>query len=388
MPIPVPEDLNRELERFEAFIAESIRPRIVGWYRSGTLPADFFRELSDEGWLGIHWEGTRLRMDECLRRCLLMERLAAVSPGAAVAVLAHVDLGFAGLCFYGTPRLQAIYGPSAVAGDLVLCLGNTEGRAGSDVAGIGMTARREGGAWRLTGAKAYVTNGTQAGAAVVTAVTDPDAERGRRLSMFFVDLNAPGVTRRKLNKQVWIPSDLTRITLDNVRVPEDHLLGKPGSGLQQVLNIFTHSRVPISALTLGTARGAFDLALDRCEKRRIFGRPITDFQAKAFEIAVHHARIEAARLMMLNAARTADSGEAFRMEASMAKLLAVDAARGVAEWAADLYGAASVIFDHPIHKYPMDAWAAAIGEGTQDIQKLVIFRELMARRRRVESPGS
>jgi alkylation response protein AidB-like acyl-CoA dehydrogenase len=148
-----------------------------------------------------------------------------------------------------------------------------------------------------------------------------------------------------------------------------------------VLTVFTHSRVPISALTLGTAEGAFELALQRLETRQVFGQPLGRFQAKAFEAADFHARIEAARLMVVAACRAVDQNRPFRQMASMAKYLTVDIARAVSAWAADLFGAASVMAQHPIHQFPLDAWASSLGEGTQDIQKLIIFRELMRSRK-------
>jgi len=199
--------------------------------------------------------------------------------------------------------------------------------------------------------------------------------------MFLVDLNQPGVRRTRLNKQVWLPSDLTRIELKDVAVPADHLLGRRGYGLAQVLQIFTHSRVAIAALTLGTAAGAFDLAVRRAVKRTVFGQRIADHQAKSFEIAERHAEIEAARLALWKACWTVDHGEDFREQASIAKLLAVAAARKTTAWAADIFGAASVMFEHPIHKFPMDAWGSSLGEGTQDVQKLIIFREVIKRYR-------
>lgn len=195
--------------------------------------------------------------------------------------------------------------------------------------------------------------------------------------MFLADLSSTGVSRKKLNKRVWLPSDLTRLRFENVFVPDDNLVGERGSGLQQVLATFTHSRVPISALTLGTAVGAFAAGLDRAKKREIFGQKIADFQAKGFEIADFFTRIEAARLMVWKASWAKDQGGDFRMEAAMAKYLTVEIARAVGVWAADLFGAASVMQDHPVHKYPMDAWASSLGEGTQDVQKLIIFRAIM-----------
>ena len=168
------------------------------------------------------------------------------------------------------------------------------------------------GGWTLAGTKSYVTNGAVADLAVITAVTDPGAPRNSRLSMFLVDLGSEGVRRTPLNKQVWVPSDLTRLELRDVFVPEDHLLGARGRGLQQVLAVFSHSRVPIAALSLGTAAGAFDLAVRHARKRAIFGRKVADFQAKSFEIAELHAAIEAARLMLWKACWKMDAGEDFR----------------------------------------------------------------------------
>jgi alkylation response protein AidB-like acyl-CoA dehydrogenase len=258
-----------------------------------------------------------------------------------------------------------------------MCLGNSENRAGSDVANIETAAVRVDGGWVLNGTKAYVTNGLISDMAIMTAVSHPQASRNEKLSMFLVDLRAEGVSRKKLNKQVWIPSDLTRIRLKDVFVPDDHLMGKQGKGLQQVLAIFTHSRISIAALTLATAQGALDRGIEHADKRSIMGRRVLDFQAKAYEIADFYARIESARLMLWKACTAADGGQDYRMESSMAKYLAVRIAREVTMWAADLFGAASVLFEHPIHKFPMDAWASSLGEGTQDVQKLIIFRELM-----------
>jgi len=278
---------------------------------------------------------------------------------------------------FGSDKLKERYGSSAARGETLVSLGNTERQAGSDVAGIEMRAQKVDGGWLLNGTKAYVTNGLISDLAVITAISAPQASRNNRMSMYLVDLHAEGVQRTKLNKQVWIPSDLTRLQFSDVFVADDHLLGNQGQGLQQVLTIFTYSRVPIAALTLGTALGAFELALEHAKKRKIFGQTITNFQAKTFECADFYAKIESARLMLWKACWKMDQNENFRLESSMAKYLAVEIARSVASWAADIFGAASVIHEHPIHKFPMDAWASSLGEGTQDVQKLVIFRELM-----------
>ena len=377
MDFSIPQKLSEEIIHFKSFLKSSVMSELPGWYQNQEIPAEFFHQMGAGSWYGIELKESRLLKGSALREALIAEELAKVSPGVAVAVLAQIDLGLMGLFLFGSDNLKKHYGDSAVRGKTLMCLGNTERQAGSDVAGIEMRARKVKGGWLLNGTKAYVTNGLISDLAVITAVSDPRASRSNRISMYLVDLHAEGVQRKKLNKQVWIPSDLTRLRFTDVFVSDDHLLGNQGQGLQQVLTIFTYSRVPIAALTLGTAVGAFELALAHAKKRKIFGQTITDFQAKAFESADFYAKIEAARLMLWKVCWKMDQNANFRQDSALAKYLAVEITRSVTTWAADIFGAASVIQEHPIHKFPMDAWASSLGEGTQDVQKLVIFRELM-----------
>jgi len=373
----IPAAISQDLDRLRDFIPTQLVPDLPSWTQKQKIPATFFHRMGEGGWYGFKIKGGCLIRGSALREAMIAEELAKASPGVAIAALAHVDLGLMGLFLFGSQRLHQTYGTSAVQGKTVMCLGNTENKAGSDVAGISMSADRVDGGWLLNGTKAYVTNGHIADLGVITAVSDPKAARNKRLSMYLVDLNTEGVRRKKLNKQVWIPSDLTRLRFKNVFVPDDHLLGIRGRGLQQVLEVFTNSRVPITALTLGTAIGAFRLAHEHMQKRTVFGKKLLDFQAKAFELSDFYAKIESARLTLQKACWQIDQGDDFRLASSLAKYLAVEVAREVTIWAADIFGAASVIFEHPIHKYPLDVWAASLGEGTQDIQKLIIFREVM-----------
>lgn len=379
MDFSMPAQLSEDLERFKAFLGEHLTPNLSKWYEEGAVPRSFHRAVGEGGWNGFEYKGGRLTKMSELRGALIGEHLASISPGVAVAALAHAALGMMGLWLFGSQALKERYGHAAVKGEALMCLGNTETHAGSDVANISMEAKEVEGGWLLNGAKAYVTNGYISDYGLFTAVTDAEASRNKRLSMFLVDLSSEGISRKKLNKQVWIPSDLTRITFKDVFVPEDHLMGQRGAGLQEVLTIFAFSRVGISALTLGTATGAFELGLSHAMKRKIFGQKIVEYQAKEFEIADFYAKIESVRMMLWRACWTVDQGKDFRLESSLAKYLSVNVAREVATWAADLFGAASVILEHPVHKYPMDVWASSLGEGTQDVQKLVIFREVMKR---------
>ena len=377
MDFTIPAEFTRNTETVDAFIKKDILPHLPTWSHQKELPRTFFHNMGSQGWFGLTFENGCLKRKSALQESLIIEKLARISPGTAIGALAHVDLGLISLFLFGSPAHQRKLGKAAVEGKTVMCLGNTENIAGSDVAGIGMQAVKTEGGWVLNGTKAYVTNGWVADWGVITAVSDPDADKKKRLSMYLVDLNDIAIRRKKLNKQVWIPSDLTRLSFSDVFVPDDHLLGKRGRGLPQVLEIFTNSRVSIAALTLGTAAGAFDLAVKHMQKRKIFGKHLVDFQAKAFETSNFYAKLESARLMLHKACWLVDQGKDFQQASSLAKYLSVEVAREVTLWAADIFGAASVIREHPIHKYPMGVWGASLGEGTQDVQKLIIFRQLM-----------
>ncbi len=347
MDFTIPAAISAEKKTFEDFLSRQMTPHLTTWHEQGEVPRNFFRRLGEGGWLGFDFNNGEVTEQSALKQAVLFEHLAEFSAGVAVTVLVHVSLGTLGLHLFAGKSHKQKELKSALRGETLICLGNSEPLAGSDVANVKMTAQKVSGGWLLNGVKAYATNGSLSDLAIVTAVSDPSASRNGRLSMFLLDLNADGVSKKKLNKQVWIPSDLTRIVLKDVWVPEDSLLGERGRGLQQVLQIFTHSRLTISALTLGTAAGAFKLAMQHAKTREIFGQKLLDFQAKSFEMADHFSKIEAARLMLWKACWLKDQGQDFRLEASMAKYLAVEIARVVSAWAADLFGAASVISDHP-----------------------------------------
>ncbi|MDR3566941.1 MAG: acyl-CoA/acyl-ACP dehydrogenase [Syntrophobacteraceae bacterium] len=379
MDLRIPTEIEKELGLYREFISKRLLPNLAGWYAEKQIPRDFFLELGTRGWLGLTAEGGQIREQNPLQTALMLEHLGTISPGTGVAVLAHVSLGAQGIVLFGNQEQRDRYLPLASRGETLVCLGNTEPGAGSDVAAVAATATKVDGGWIINGVKSYVTNGAISDLALVTAVSDPAAERNSRISMFLVDLTAKGITRTKLHKEVWIPSDLTRIKFEEVFVPEADLIGERGRGLQQVLEIFTNSRITIAALTLGTAEGAFLAGVEHAKKRRAFGKKVIEFQAKAFEIADFYSKIEATRLLLWKTCWEKELGADFRLSASIAKYLSVETARATGQWAADVFGAASVIFEHPVHKYPMDAWASSLGEGTQDVQKLIIFREFMRR---------
>ncbi len=387
MDFRIPDEFVENLKDYKQFLSEHLTPNLGKWYSDKEIPRDFFRELGARGWLGIEPDGDGYREQSALKQSLLQEHLGVISPGVGVAVLVQISLGTKGITLFGNPDQKRLYLPPAARGETLLCVGNTEPTAGSDVAGIAANAKKVDGGWVLNGTKSFVTNGYLSDLALITAVSDPDAPRNNRLSMFLVDLSSQGVTRFRLHKEVWVPSDLTRIQLKNVFVPDTNIIGTRGRGLQQILEIFTNSRITISALTLGTAAGAFQIGVEHAMKRKIFGQRVIDFQAKSFEAADFYSRLEAARLALWKTCWEKDEEMDFRLGASIAKYLSVELARAVGTWAADLFGAASVVFEHPVHKYPMDAWASSLGEGTQDVQKLIIFREMMKNFQKLDTPA-
>jgi len=192
--------LSKELRRFQQFLDQHVAPHFQAWNQDRALPRDLFRALGKGGWFGFRFKEGGLVKGPSVRAAMVMEQFAKVCPGAAVAALAHADLGIMALWLFGSSLLQHGYGRSAVRGETLLCLGNTESGAGSDVANVKTKARETDGGWVLNGAKVYVTNGTIGHRMVVTAVSEPKARRNNRLSMFLVDLQADGVHRTKLSK--------------------------------------------------------------------------------------------------------------------------------------------------------------------------------------------
>ena len=197
MDFSIPNELTEDLERFKEFIKAHIDPQLAAWYQKKEIPRQLFRALGESGWYGLLSKNNHLSKGSALREAMLTETVAKLSPGVAVAILAHIDLGLVGLYLFGSEYLQKEFGVPAVEGKSLMCLGNTEGIAGSDAAGITMTVKKVDGGWLLNGAKAYVTNGNIADLGIVTAVSDPQAFRNQRLSMFLVDLNSKGVSRKK-----------------------------------------------------------------------------------------------------------------------------------------------------------------------------------------------
>jgi butyryl-CoA dehydrogenase len=360
------------------FIEKEVRPNMRVWYRDKAIPRSFFARSAEAGLMSFVEEGGGFRETSAVHPLTVQQTLAEVSPGVAVSLLAHDCLGLYAIHRFGTDRQKEKYFLPAVQGLKIAAFANTEPGTGSDASNITLRAEPVEGGFLLNGTKMFITNGSMADFVVVSAVTDPAAERKHDgISLFIVETGA--LKRQAIRKEVWVPSDLSTLHFRDVFVPGEDLLGEINGGFGQVMRTFNSSRIAIAALTVGTAVGAFRLAFKRAHSREVFGRPIVAHQAKAFEFAEVWTRIEAARLLTLRAAWLKDVGVDYVLAASEAKLFACELAFSVTRFAAEIFGASGIISENPIHQFPLDAWAAALGEGTNDIQKRVIAAELEKR---------
>jgi len=373
-------DLSEGDKAFErdviSWVDEYLRPNLNDWHEAGALPREFWEQLGRRGWLLVeHASGGDLRERPMLQLATMYDRISEASPGAGIAVFANNQLGLWSILTFGTREQQVTFLGPASTGEHVISFANTEPTAGSDVAAISTRAAPDGDGWRLTGKKMFITNAVEADRHVVSAVTDPHApDPHKGMSLFIVDGDAPGLTRRALKKIAWSPASLAFLSLDDVKVGHDRLLGELNGGFKEIMQVFTTGRIGVASMTMGTAVGALRLAHRRARTRRVFGKAIWDQPSKRDEFAEMATLVEAGRLLYRKAAWLKDTGQDYGMAASLAKLFATENARRVTQWAALLHGGSSVLAESPIHRYPLDAWASALGEGVEEVQRLIISR--------------
>ena len=370
-------DGDRAFERdVISWVDSYIRPNIADWHEAGALPREFWEQLGRRGWLLFeHVRGGDFRERPMLQLATMYDRISEASPGAGIAVFANNQLGLWSILAFGTRAQQGRFLGPASTGEHLISFANTEPMAGSDVAAISTRAVPDGEGWRLTGKKMYITNAVEADYHVVSAVTDPHAtDPHKGMSLFIVDGDAPGLTRRALKKIVWSPASLAFLSLEDVKLGPDRLLGELNGGFKEIMQVFTTGRIGVASMTMGTAVGALRLAHKRARSRRVFGKAIWDQPSKRDEFAEMATLVEAGRLLYRKAAWMKDTGQDYKMEASLAKLFATENARRVTQWAALLHGGSSVLAENPIHRYPLDAWASALGEGVEEVQRLIISR--------------
>jgi alkylation response protein AidB-like acyl-CoA dehydrogenase len=360
------------------FAEAEIRPHVMEWDEAQQFPMELLPKLAALGLTGVQFAdeygGAGL---SAVDYCICIEELARVCPAIALSVAAHNGLCSAHIAGFGTEAQKQRYLPKLTKGEVLGAWGLTESGAGSDAAGMRTTAVRQGDCWVINGAKTFITHGRIGGVMVVIAVTDR-AKGHRGISAFVVERGTPGMAAGKKEDKLGMrASDTSEVIFDNCRVPVDQMIGDEGQGFINTLQVLDAGRIGIAALSVGLAQGAFDAALGYAKERRQFGQPIAEFQAIQWKLADNATRIEAARLLTYRAAHLRDQGARTTRESSMAKLFASEIAVKAADDGVQIHGGYGFVKDYPAEKYFRDVKLLTIGEGTSEIQRLVIARQLL-----------
>jgi alkylation response protein AidB-like acyl-CoA dehydrogenase len=368
-------DLRRTVREF----AEAeIRPHVMEWDEAQTFPLDVIKQLGRLGILGILFPETLGGAGMgYIDYAVVIEELARVDPSVALIVAAHVSLCTNHIYQHGSDAQRRKYVPKLASGDWIGCWSITEPEAGSDAAGTRTTARLENGRWILNGSKTFTTNAQKADVCVAMAVTDP-GENHYGISAFVIEKGTGGFEiGRKENKLGMRASDTGEVLFRDCAIPEANLVGARGEGFIGAMKILDGGRISIAALSVGIAQGAYEAALSYAKQRRQFGKPIAEFQAIRNKLADMATEIEASRLLTHQAGWLADQGKPVTRLSSMAKLFASETAVRVANEAVQVHGGYGFIKDYPVEKFYRDSKLMTIGEGTSEVQRLVISREIL-----------
>jgi len=376
-------DEQTQLRRSVREFAEGeIAPHVMEWDEASKFPSEIMPKLAEMGLLGVifpeEYGGAGLGYIEYVTA---IDELSRVDGSVGIIVAAHNSLCSNHIYKFGTEAQKKKYLTPLAQGRKIGAWSLTEPEAGSDAGGTRTTAKRDGDHWIINGSKTFCTNGHYADVAVVMALTDK-SKSSHGISAFIVEKGTPGFKPgKKENKLGLRASDTSELIFTDCRVPAANLLGAEGEGFIGSLKILDGGRISIAALALGMAQGAFDAAVKYSKQRKQFGQTISEFQAIQFKLADMATQVEAARLLVYQAAWLADRKDArFTRESSMAKLFASEVAVRVANECVQIHGGYGFIKDYPAEKYYRDVKLCTIGEGTSEIQKLVIARQLLGKK--------
>jgi alkylation response protein AidB-like acyl-CoA dehydrogenase len=360
------------------FAESEIAPHSREWDEKQDFPREVFGKLGELGLMGVVWPaaygGSAM---STLDYAVVMEELARVDAGVALSVAAHNSLCSGHIFLAGTEEQKKGFLTPLARGEKVGCWGLTENSAGSDAGGTRTTAVRDGAFWVLNGSKTFITNGGVADTAVVMAVTD--RTKGKKgISAFVVERGTRGFRSGKKEDKLGVrSSDTSELVFEDCRIPAGNLLGQEGHGFLDSLRILDRGRIGIAAFSLGIAQASLEASTRYAKGRRQFGHAIAEFQAIQFKIADMATHVEAARLLTWRAAHLRDSGKEHTVQSSMAKLFASEAGVQAALEAIQIHGGYGYIKEYPVERYLRDAKLGTIGEGTSEVQRLVIARELL-----------
>jgi len=376
-----PTDEQQLLRRTVREFAETeIRPYVRVWDEEQHFPIELMPKLAALGLLGIQFPekygGAGMT---ALDYCICIEELARVDPGVALSVAAHNGLCSSHISLFASETQKQTFLVPLARGEKIGAWGLTESTSGSDAAGMRTTAVRAGSCWVLNGSKTFTTHGRVCDVMVVMAVTDRTAGT-KGISAFIVEKGTPGFgPGKKEDKLGMRASDTSEVLFDNCRIPAEQMLGEEGHGFINTMQVLDAGRIGIAALSVGLAQGAYEAALSYARERKAFGKTIAQFQAIQWKLADAATKIEAARLLTYRAAYLKQQGRRTTLESSMAKLYASEIAVRVADDCVQIHGGYGFVKDYPAEKYFRDVKLTTIGEGTSEIQRLVIARQLLSR---------
>jgi len=372
------EEHHQVRDMVRRFAEEVVEPRARDLDENESFPLDTVKQMAELGLMGLPYPekygGAGM---DTLAYAIAVEELARVCASTAITLAAHVSLGCGPVYGAGSEEQKQRFLVPMAKGEAIGAFGLTESNAGSDAAGTQTKAAKVAGGWRVNGSKIYITNASYAKYVTLTAVTD--ASLGTNgISAFIMDTATPGFRVGKKEKKMGLRgSDTVEIVFEDCFIPEDQLIGELTGGFKAFMRTLTGGRISIGALALGCAQGAYEHSLKFSKVRHQFGQPIANFQAVQFMLADMATKIEAARHLVYHAAQLRDAGEEFTKEASMAKLFASEIGNWVTDKAIQIHGGMGYCRDVPVERMHRDVKLMEIGEGTSEIQRMVIAREIL-----------
>jgi alkylation response protein AidB-like acyl-CoA dehydrogenase len=372
------EQLRKEVR---AFAEREMAPHVSEWDEKSEFPHGVVKKLGPMGLMGVIFPeelgGAGMGYVEYV---LAVEELSRVDGSVGIIVASHNSLCANHIMLAGKEEQRKRWIPKLASGQWLGAWGLTEPGSGSDAAGARTAAVKRGDRWVLNGSKTFITNGTYADCAVVLAVTDR-TQGTKGISAFVVEKGTKGFRPgKKENKLGLRASDTAELIFEECEIPEENLVGRVGEGFKDAMRVLDGGRISIAALSLGMARGALDAAMSYAQQRRQFGKAISEFQAIQFKLATMATELDAAWLLTMRAAQMKDQGQKVTLEASMAKLYASEAACRICDEGVQIHGGYGFIKDYPAEKFYRDVKLCTIGEGTSEIQRMVIARELLGRK--------
>jgi alkylation response protein AidB-like acyl-CoA dehydrogenase len=362
-----------------AYAEGEIAPHVSEWDEKSEFPHEVVKKLGEMGLLGVIFPealgGAGMGYVEYV---LAIEELSRVDGSVGIIVAAHNSLCTNHIMLAGNDEQRKRWIPKLASGEWLGAWGLTEPGSGSDAGGARTTAVKKGDTWVLNGSKTFITNGGHADCAVVLAVTDKEKGTRGGISGFVVEKGTKGFRPgRKENKLGLRASDTSELIFEDCEIPAENMVGKEGDGFKDAMRVLDGGRISIAALSLGMARGALDAAMKYAQERRQFGKAISEFQAIQFKLADMATQLDAAWLLTMRAAQMKDAGLKVTLESAMAKLYASEAACRICDEGVQIHGGYGFIKDYPAEKFYRDVRLCPIGEGTSEIQRMVIARELL-----------